>query len=189
MSGLVDAVVTELEQRWGVEIRRNMPVESLRRSGECWTFVVRTTDDAENGEHATDEPDEIPADVVVVATPEAPALALLSPLDSGLSDIEPIVPPRVDLVTLVIDDLRLDAYPRGTGMLVAPGAGLTAKAMTHATAKWSWLADEAGGGAPHLDDARHRTRPGERRRVTPHHVGRLGARRGHGSARAVHERS
>ena len=32
-------------------------------------------------------------------------------------------------------------------MLVAdlPGSGVTAKALTHSTAKWSWLADEKGG--------------------------------------------
>jgi len=40
----------------------------------------------------------------------------------------------------------LDAAPRGTGVLVAPGTpGVTAKALTHSSAKWAWLADAAGG--------------------------------------------
>ncbi|MEO7122676.1 MAG: FAD-dependent oxidoreductase [Lacisediminihabitans sp.] len=45
------------------------------------------------------------------------------------------------LATLVVRAPALDAAPRGTGLLVAPGAaGIRAKALTHATAKWSWLA-------------------------------------------------
>jgi oxygen-dependent protoporphyrinogen oxidase len=56
-------------------------------------------------------------------------------------------PPReVTLATLVLDAPALDAAPRGTGVLVAEGAtGIRAKALTHATAKWQWLAERAGG--------------------------------------------
>ncbi|WP_066039961.1 protoporphyrinogen/coproporphyrinogen oxidase [Herbiconiux solani] len=51
-------------------------------------------------------------------------------------------PASVTIATLVVDDARLDAAPRGTGVLVAPGTqGVTAKALTHATAKWAWLAE------------------------------------------------
>jgi oxygen-dependent protoporphyrinogen oxidase len=53
---------------------------------------------------------------------------------------------RVILATLVVDQPLLDAAPRGTGVLVAEGAtGIRAKALTHSTAKWQWLADTAGG--------------------------------------------
>lgn len=53
---------------------------------------------------------------------------------------------RVVLATLVVDEPRLDAAPRGTGLLVADGApGIRARALTHATAKWEWLAERAGG--------------------------------------------
>jgi protoporphyrinogen/coproporphyrinogen III oxidase len=49
-------------------------------------------------------------------------------------------------VTLVLDAPALDAAPRGTGVLVAAGTpGVAAKALTHSTAKWQWLADAAGG--------------------------------------------
>lgn len=54
-------------------------------------------------------------------------------------------PRRIDLVTLVVDQPELDAAPRGSGLLVAAGAPVTARALTHATAKWEWLADAAGG--------------------------------------------
>ena len=53
---------------------------------------------------------------------------------------------RVVLATLVVDEPRLDAAPRGTGVLVADGApGIRARALTHATAKWRWLAEAAEG--------------------------------------------
>jgi oxygen-dependent protoporphyrinogen oxidase len=53
--------------------------------------------------------------------------------------------PTITLATLVVDSPALDAAPRGTGVLVVPGApGIRAKALTHATAKWAWLAAAAG---------------------------------------------
>ena len=52
---------------------------------------------------------------------------------------------RIDLVTLVVEQEELDAAPRGTGLLVAAGAPVRARALTHATAKWQWLRDAAAG--------------------------------------------
>ena len=53
---------------------------------------------------------------------------------------------RVSLVTLVVDQPELAAAPRGTGVLVEFGAaGIGARALTHLTAKWPWLAERAGG--------------------------------------------
>ncbi len=52
----------------------------------------------------------------------------------------------ISLVTLVVDAPELDAAPRGTGMLVELGApGVRARALTHLTAKWPWIAEQAGG--------------------------------------------
>jgi oxygen-dependent protoporphyrinogen oxidase len=52
----------------------------------------------------------------------------------------------VTLVTLIVDQPLLDAAPRGTGVLVAEGApGVRARALTHSTAKWPWLAEIAHG--------------------------------------------
>lgn len=51
------------------------------------------------------------------------------------------------LATLVVaPSPELDAAPRGTGVLVAAGAPrIRAKALTHATAKWAWIAHRAKG--------------------------------------------
>jgi len=85
---------------------------------------------------------------VVLALP-APDCARL--LASAWPDVptsvldQPVSP--VALVTLVLDDARLDPAPRGTGILVSAKArGPRAKALTHATAKWRWLARAAGPG-------------------------------------------
>jgi oxygen-dependent protoporphyrinogen oxidase len=51
----------------------------------------------------------------------------------------------ISLVTLVVDQQELAAAPRGTGVLVELGAhGVEARALTHLTAKWPWLAERAG---------------------------------------------
>jgi oxygen-dependent protoporphyrinogen oxidase len=47
--------------------------------------------------------------------------------------------------TLVVDAPELDAHPRGTGVLVAEGAAVRARALTHVSAKWHWVAQAAGG--------------------------------------------
>jgi len=49
---------------------------------------------------------------------------------------------RVQVATIAVDAPALSDAPRGTGVLVAPGvAGVSARALTHLTAKWSWLAE------------------------------------------------
>ncbi|PZF54085.1 protoporphyrinogen oxidase [Curtobacterium sp. MCSS17_008] len=66
----------------------------------------------------------------------------------------------IELVTLVVDQPELDAGPRGTGMLVHPDAdGVRAKALTHATVKWPWLAEAAAG--RHVLRLSYATRPDE----------------------------
>ncbi|MHA6695906.1 protoporphyrinogen/coproporphyrinogen oxidase [Homoserinimonas sp. A520] len=56
------------------------------------------------------------------------------------TDGSPIV-----LATLVVRLPALDDAPRGTGLLVESGsATVSAKALTHATAKWGWLAESVG---------------------------------------------
>lgn len=73
----------------------------------------------------------------------APSAVDLLELDVGRPDPGA----QVTLVTLVLDAPALDAAPRGTGVLVAREAtDVTAKALTHATAKWAWLAQTTGPG-------------------------------------------
>jgi oxygen-dependent protoporphyrinogen oxidase len=51
----------------------------------------------------------------------------------------------VTLVTFVTDAPGLTDDPRGSGILVASGTGIQAKALTHLTAKWPWLRESSGG--------------------------------------------
>lgn len=127
---LVVALVDDLARR-GVEVRTGCRVASLGRAGQRWT--VRTDDG------------DLAAEGVVVALPGPDAAALLGPV-LGELPVEPPAQHRVDLVTLVLDAPALDGTPRGTGVLVAPGGRVLAKALTHATAKWGWLAQAAGPG-------------------------------------------
>ncbi|WP_421082778.1 protoporphyrinogen oxidase [Rothia nasimurium] len=89
----------------------------------------------------------IRADQLVVATDAQTSIRLLGPhLPS--SALPPVQPgPEVALVTLVLDQPALNNAPRGTGLLVSELAtNVRAKALTHATAKWRWVADEVGPG-------------------------------------------
>lgn len=52
---------------------------------------------------------------------------------------------RAVLVTLVVERPELDAAPRGSGVLAAAGSPVRARALTHQSAKWRWIADTAGG--------------------------------------------
>ncbi|RFA07833.1 hypothetical protein B7R54_00355 [Subtercola boreus] len=90
------------------------------------------------------------SDAVMVAAGFRAALTLLQGLD-GLSeqasDARWPGSSAVTLATLVLDAPELDAAPRGTGVLVAEDVrSVGAKALTHATAKWPWLAAAAGPG-------------------------------------------
>jgi oxygen-dependent protoporphyrinogen oxidase len=125
---LVDALAASLREQ-GVDIRTETPVASLDRAGGGWRIRV--------GEETVE------ADVVIVATEESAARALLAPHVPGLAAEPPAPGPVVHVVTLVIDAPELAAAPRGTGVLTVPGA-FRAKALTHASAKWSWIAERAG---------------------------------------------
>ncbi len=82
---------------------------------------------------------------LLVAAPQGrPLLTAVLP---GLGDVALDDGADVHLVTLVLHAPELDDAPRGTGVLVGRDAtDVQAKALTHATAKWPWLAREAGPG-------------------------------------------
>jgi oxygen-dependent protoporphyrinogen oxidase len=87
------------------------------------------------------------ADIVLIATPAAAALELLrtaAPSTAGLAELDWPQGSPVELATLVVRAPALNAAPRGTGLLVADEAPFEAKALTHSTAKWSWLAESTG---------------------------------------------
>jgi oxygen-dependent protoporphyrinogen oxidase len=98
-----------------------------------------------------DDGEELAADAVVLASPADASLALLASADpalAGLADLDWPPASSVELVTLVVADERLGTTPVGTGVLVAdvPGSDVKAKAMTHSSAKWAWVAEAAGDG-------------------------------------------
>lgn len=148
MGQLSQALVEDLRAS-GAVLLTGSPVTALRRTG-----VPDTGPAARAGADGTGPAWQVqagarqfPADVVVVATDGPAAVDLLSPVLPELAGSRPQPGPGVALVTLVVDQPDLDAHPRGTGVLVARDVrAVDAKALTHATAKWQWLADSTGPG-------------------------------------------
>ncbi|NIJ05566.1 protoporphyrinogen/coproporphyrinogen oxidase [Frigoribacterium faeni] len=138
MASLAEALVAELD-RLGVEVRLGAHVAAL--DGRS---VTLNGDAAAAGQGAaatsstSGAPERLEADVVVLAVGDGAGRVLTGRAAHAAG--------LITLATLVLRDPRLDAAPRGTGVLVAPGAdGVRAKALTHATAKWPWLAERAAG--------------------------------------------
>ncbi|TWX38897.1 hypothetical protein ES689_06685 [Frigoribacterium sp. ACAM 257] len=126
MASLAEALVAELD-RLGVEVRLGAHVAVLDAGSVTLT-----------GDAPATSPERLEADIVVLAVGDG-AGRVLGGRPAHAAGL-------ITLATLVLRDERLDAAPRGTGVLVAPGAdGVRAKALTHATAKWPWLAERAGG--------------------------------------------
>ncbi|MET4137058.1 protoporphyrinogen oxidase [Pseudarthrobacter sp. PvP090] len=132
MHTLILALLSEL-RRQGVSLLGGTRAEAVERTASGWRVAAGGT--------AYD------AGLLVVAVEGPAAIELLSGALPELDGRRPETGPDVSLVTLVVDLPQLDARPRGTGVLVAPQSpGIQAKALTHATAKWDWLADQAGPG-------------------------------------------
>lgn len=143
---LVDALVADVRAHGG-EVRVRSAVTGLAAVGPAAGAQPGGGDDELRGFVVRTAHDEVRADRVLLATAAAvPLLAELTGADPGAMRTDDGTP--VTLVTLVLDGVTaLDSAPRGTGVLVAPDAtDVTAKALTHATAKWEWLAAAAGPG-------------------------------------------
>nr|WP_217509028.1 protoporphyrinogen oxidase [Pseudarthrobacter sp. C4D7] len=132
MHTLVGALVADLQRR-GVALLLDTAATSVSRTPEGWRV-----DTAGRVFHAA---------LLVVAVEGPAAVELLETAVPAIAGKKPGSGPDVKLVTLVLDKPDLDSRPRGTGVLVAPQtAGIQAKALTHATGKWDWLAVAAGPG-------------------------------------------
>jgi protoporphyrinogen/coproporphyrinogen III oxidase len=148
---LVDALVADLERHGGT-VRCGTRVVGVDAGGS--TFAVRVEDDPRRPGTSLGEQRPVPegtgsavlhARRLVVATPRA--LDLLARIVPDLAGLRTDPGADIVLATLVLDAPELDAAPRGTGVLVARDVpGVRAKALTHATAKWGWLARAAGPG-------------------------------------------
>jgi oxygen-dependent protoporphyrinogen oxidase len=132
MHTLVAALVAELRRR-GVILVNGVRADSVTKTAGGWRVAA--------GDRTYD------AGLLVVALDGPSAVGLLKDAVPDLAAHRPEAGPAVKLVTLVVDLPELDGRPRGTGILVAPQTpGIQAKALTHATAKWDWLAAAAGPG-------------------------------------------
>ena len=147
MHTLISALLAELRGQ-GVTLLGGTRADSVERTADGWRVS--------SGDTTHD------AGLLVVAVEGTAAVGLLTGALPDLARLRPEAGPDVSLVTLVVDLPQLDARPRGTGVLVAPQSpGIQAKALTHATAKWGWLADQAGPGTHVVrlsygrSDARH----------------------------------
>ena len=132
MHTLISALVADLRAR-GVTLVSGARADAASRTPQGWRVTAgKTTYDA---------------GILVVALDGPAAVGLLEAAVPSLAGKQPDSGPDVRLVTLVVDLPELDRRPRGTGILVAPQTpGIEAKALTHATAKWDWLAAAAGPG-------------------------------------------
>lgn len=137
VSALVDDAVLH-----GADLRTGAPVLGLARDADGWLLAVGAA-----GTPPAAPRTAVRADAVVLAVPGTALGRLLADaLPDALPGPAPRPRPRVVLATLVLDLPALDEAPRGTGVLVADGAATSARALTHATAKWAWLAEAAGPG-------------------------------------------
>lgn len=139
MNQMSEALVNDLNRR-GVRLFAGCDVIAIDRDEVTQSWIAIRRQEGSAGKRAA-----LTADVLVLATDGPTTVRLLGPhLDS---DLLPEVRrgPEVALVTLVLDAPALDSAPRGTGVLVSDQVRtVRAKALTHATAKWQWVADRAG---------------------------------------------
>lgn len=134
MAKVTGRLVTSLREA-GVTVLRGVRVAALSRMGEdgrWWAQISDRDDEVVRG---------LDVDRVVLAVDGVTAWHLLAPLNQDVLD--PAAGPQlgegIALAVLVVEAPGLDDAPRGTGVLVSPGTGVRAKALTHATAKWAWL--------------------------------------------------
>lgn len=156
MGRLVDALVARLRDH-EAQVRVNAPVAAIARVEDGWMLTPEPSArgdaagaDGAGGDGALGPDDADPADAfdalvhvdaVVLAVPEHQARRLLAPiLHAAPAEQGPA--PVVEIVTLVLAASALDSAPRGNGVLTVPGSR-AAKALTHASAKWAWVARDA----------------------------------------------
>lgn len=130
---LMRALVDDIAARGG-RVHTDAAGRGIRPDGDTWLVDI-----------APRTGPSLRADAVVIATAQSAAVRLLGDLIPAQTWPAPT---PVDLATLVLDAPALDAAPRGTGLLVADDAHdvVTAKALTHASIKWAWVAEQAGAG-------------------------------------------
>ncbi len=161
MAELPKALAREIEEHGGTILTdvsvRSLAIGNGADGSQVWTVTTAPTASLEAnadpapGSHAVspselvDSEHKITAQQLVIATGPEVARDLLSEVSPQVAAIIPEAPATpVRLVTLALDNPELDVKPRGNGVLVAPGStSIRAKAMTHASAKWTHVGDAA----------------------------------------------
>ncbi len=158
MPQLVAALARRLAER-GAAVHTGARATGLVRAGEAWAVGLAAppqtppsaaaspaTAEPESAGSASDLPRELLADAVIVATDEGAARALLAPA-LGVPAFADVAAAGIarEVVTMLVDAPELDAAPRGAHVHAVPGT-LRATGLVHETARWEWLAREAGPG-------------------------------------------
>ncbi len=120
---LVDAVAADAVAQ-GARIETGEAVTALAPTSDGWVITTPTQ--------------RIEAERVVLAIPPHHLDELVGRANRFAGPV-PGPARYVAIESLVLDAPALDAAPRGTGVLAQPGL-TRAKALTHASAKWEWLA-------------------------------------------------
>ena len=133
MATLAAALHADLLER-GVDVRLGSAVSSVQRTPNGRWLVV-TADGLMKDER------------VCVAVPGAAAASILSEVPEIAGPLGSVQGSDVAVAALLVRNEQLDGAPVGSGVLVSPHrTDVQAKAMTHASAKWQWIADAAGPG-------------------------------------------
>lgn len=133
VSRVVDALVQDLRRR-GVTLRAETTVRRLSRSGRT---AAEPGFALELG--SASAPELVESDAVVLATPARAFGRLLAPIVPSAAGWSELPYASVAVVTMIVRDARTE----GSGLLVPPGGLPTIKALTHSSAKWSWVAEAA----------------------------------------------
>lgn len=134
MGTLTEALVAALKSAGG-QVRLSSPAKSVEKCGNNWAVSI------------ADGSARLVTPNVVIATEPAASAALVTQATCGEVQLPTAPATHVAIVTLVVDQPLLDAHPRGAGILVSPRVDdIAAKALTHLTAKWSYVAEQAGPG-------------------------------------------
>ena len=130
---LIEGLKLKLEES-GVEIRTNVAA-----------FEV-AFDELHNQWLTISSMGEISSGSLVIAVPPDRSSELLGNFVELANSLKAINSVDVALVIMAIDRADLSDEPLGPGVLIAAeGSGISAKASTHATAKWNWLRESFGG--------------------------------------------
>ncbi|KJL40084.1 oxygen-dependent protoporphyrinogen oxidase [Microbacterium terrae] len=143
---LVDALCERLRQL-GAQLHNGVTAMGLVREAAGWTVSVEgvgvDVDGAASAEAPGDaSPRTLTAEIVVVATDESAAAALLAP--HVAIDAHPPTHER-HVVTLVVDAPSLDSAPRGATVHAVPGTAAAASVAVDSV-RWAHVAALAGAG-------------------------------------------